>query len=331
MDVTVRSSTEHEQLRLFDPQASSGVPVWVRLGRAAWELVVSGSLLLSEWRPLVVEAVRERHRNRRTAEKAAAETDRLFVFLASCGVLAWGDMSARVVLEWCWATRRDRSGRFRRTAPATARNRQWIAGTALREASALGAPVDPDALVGERIPRPSQVESARPLTDDEDRLVKTHAHTGLVVSRRPVVVAAARSGGTASEIASMRMGDISLEEGTVAFRGTAARTCPMDEWSVQAVRSFVQNHRPLDDAELVCVTAGCPPSRAAHSVTVRLGQVLRDAGISGRPGVTARSIRLTAARKILDSQSVEAAARFLGAVSLDTVAEALGYDWRSDG
>ena len=82
---------------------------------------------------------------------------------------------------------------------------------------------------------------------------------------------------------------------------------------------------------MVAVTAGSIPARAAHSVTVRLGQILRDAGISDRVGVTARSFRLTTARRIFDGESIEAAARFLGAVSLDTVADALGHDWRNDG
>ena len=67
-------------------------------------------------------------------------------------------------------------------------------------------------------------------------------------------------------------------------------------------------------------------------MTVQLGQVLQAAGIAGRPGVTARSIRLTSARRILDTEGIEAAASFLGSVSLDAAADALGHLWRhSDG
>ena len=40
-------------------------------------------------------------------------------------------------------------------------------------------------------------------------------------------------------------------------------------------------------------------------MTVRLGQVLDDAGLSGRPGVTARSIRLTGARRVLEADGIE--------------------------
>ena len=82
---------------------------------------------------------------------------------------------------------------------------------------------------------------------------------------------------------------------------------------------------------MVCVSARTSSSRAAHAVTVRLGQVLRDAGIAGRPGVTARSIRLTTANRILQTDGIEAAARFLGSPSLDSTADALGYQWGSGG
>ncbi len=329
MDVSTRPGTE--QLRLFDLQRPAGVSVWVRLVQAASELVMSGSLLLEQWQSVVVGAVAERYRqNARTAQKVAAEAARLSRFLSACGAECWSDVTSALVLEWCWAARRDRSGAHRRAAPATARNRQWTALTVFREAAALGVPLNPEALAGERIPRPKKAESARPLTDEELASARSHADTGLGLSRRPLLLALASAGGTASEIAAARWSDINLDAGTVFFSGPAARTCPLDEWGICTVRRFVQN-RPVEPDEFVGVTAGSIPERAAHSVTVRLGQILQDAGISGRPGVTARSFRLTTARKILGGESIEAAARLLGAVSLDTVADALGHDWRNDG
>jgi hypothetical protein len=70
-----------------------------------------------------------------------------------------------------------------------------------------------------------------------------------------------------------------------------------------------------------------PSERAAHSATVALTTLLRDAGLRGDPGVTAKSIRLTAARDVLAAGGIEAAVRFLGNDSLDPTAAALGYDW----
>lgn len=95
---------------------------------------------------------------------------------------------------------------------------------------------------------------------------------------------------------------------------------------------FVVNNPPAGPDERLCAAGGLDEARAAHSVTVQLGQVLQAAGIAGRPGVTARSIRLTTALRILGADGIEAAARFLGSPSLDRVADALGHEWRrSDG
>jgi hypothetical protein len=64
-------------------------------------------------------------------------------------------------------------------------------------------------------------------------------------------------------------------------------------------------------------------------VTVGLREVLVDAGIAGRPRVTARSIALAGARSMLDREGIIAAARLLGAYSLDAVAASLGLDWQA--
>ena len=59
---------------------------------------MNGNLRLGPWQPVVVEAVRVRYQNTRTAEKVTAETARLFRFLAACGAECWGrrDFGTRV-------------------------------------------------------------------------------------------------------------------------------------------------------------------------------------------------------------------------------------------
>ena len=305
-------------------------PPRVVLVVAGWCLVVTGETALVVWTPLVVAALAERFPNPRTAEKAAAEAARLFRYLEVRGARSWDGVTAALVLEWCWAARRDRSGRHRRAAQSTARNRQWTALAAFGEAARLGARIDPGALVGERIARPVGYASARPLTDAEDDLVCRRAESALSWSASGVLVAAARSGGTAAEIALLRVGDVDFAAATVAFGGAAARVNPLDGWSAETMRRFLVNNAggELSDSDLLCVGEGSDPVRGAHSVTVRLGRVLGDAGLKGRPGVTARSIRLTAARRVLESDGIEAAARFLGVPSLDTAAAALRHRWR---
>ena len=266
--------------------------------------------------------------NKETKRKAVREVKALFRFLRARGARHFGDVTPGLTQEWFWAARMTRSGRHRRPAKSTARNRRWAALAAFVEAAALGAPIDPIVVVGEPIARPTDFVSARPLTDEEDGLVMTFSAQGLVTTRLPILVVFARAGGTASEVAGVRMGDIDLEEGTVVFSGAAARVARLDAWGQESVRLFIRNSPPFAPDDLLCVTPTTDKSRAAHSVTVRLREVLADAGLLGRPGVKARSIRLTAGRRILEAEGIEAAARFLGTTSLDTAADALGHDWR---
>ena len=321
------------QLALFARRTFLGIPRRLRLLLDAWVLVLSGEQGLGAWRGLVLDALQQRFgSNQRTAEKVVSEADRLFRYLAARGVSVWSDVTSELLDDWFWAARPDRWGRLRLPSESTAKNRQWIAGAVLRVAAELGAPVDVGALVANRIPRRARQKPTRPLTDEEARLVEVFAVSGFIASARPLLVVFAFAGGNAAEIAAVRVGDVSLQDATISFRGTAARTNPLGGWGALTVARFFRHNPPSDETALLCVSGRTDELRAAHSVTVRLGEVLRDAGISGREGVSARSIRLTTARRVLEAEGVEAAARFLGSVSLDTAADALGHDWRcSDG
>ena len=313
--------------RLFDPD--SGAPRWVRLALAAWGLIMGGADRLAVWAPLAVEAVDARYANTRTAEMVVGNVHRLFRYLQASGAVTVSDVTCDLVLGWCWAARPDRAGRLGSVSASTARQRQWIALVCLEELARLGASVDPAALVGPRIARPGPDASARPLTDAEFVSARDCSDSELVTSRRPVIFAMACAGGTASEIAALRRGDINFADGAVTFTGDAARTNPLDEWSAAIARRWLlsQPQAPALDA-LVCVRQATDLARGARSVSMRLGGVLRDAGLGDRAGVTPRSIRLTTARRVLEIDGIEAAARFLGAVSLDTVAASLDHDWR---
>ena len=316
------------QLRLFDPDG--GLPRWLRLPLAAWMLAVSGDRSLAVWAAVAVEALLVRYgRNERTAATVVAEARRLFRYLRNSGVEKLEDLTRALVLGWCWAARPDRGGRLSDVSAATARQRQWIALVCFEELAKRGAPIDPAALVGPRVARPDAQVSARPLNSGEADLVRSHADSGLMTSRRPPQVAAAFAGGTATEIALLRLRDLDLAAGTVTFSGDTARTNPLDGWSIETFGRWLLSQPQTPDSDaLVCVSEGLGLARGARSVSVRLGDVLRDAGLMGRPGVTARSIRLTTARQVLDGHGIEAAARFLGAVSLDTTAAALQHPWR---
>lgn len=317
------------QLRLFD----DGPPPRVRLCLAGWDLQMSdGRDLLAEWVPLVLEGLRLRYAsNPGTADKVIAEARRLLNYLRGRGVERWSDVTPEMVSHWCWVARVDRSGQHRRTSQSTARNRQWIATAVLEALTDLGAPIDTPVLVGDRIPYSGGTASTRPLTGEEANRVREFADSGLVGSRRSLLVAFSFAGGTATEVGAVRMGDVNLDEAIVAFTGTGSRVNTLDQWAVSRVARFVRNRPPIPPDQPICVTPRIKPERAAHSVTVRLRHVLRDAGLSDRQGVSARSIRLTTAQQLLEDHGIEAAARFLGSPSLDNTARALGHQWRNDG
>ncbi|WP_419927238.1 hypothetical protein [Candidatus Poriferisocius sp.] len=316
--------------RLFDPDG--GQPLVLRRARvlfAGWQLSVSGNDELADWKALLGEALRTRFAsNESTAKRSVAELRRFFRYLVARDANRWADVTPELVDDWYWAPRPDRRGHVRPAKTTSARNRQWAAQAILEEARSLGAPVDPAGLVGERIKPPQIASQARPLTAEEARLVQTYADWGLAATRRSLIVPFAFAGGTAAEIAGVRMCDVDLDAATVEFAGPEARTNPLTGWGAETVARFLRLNPPADVDALICVSGRTGPRLAAHSVTDRLGDVLRDAGLSGRAGVTPRSIRLTTARLILETEGIVSAARFLGSPSLDNTAHALGYSWR---
>ena len=304
------------------------IPPLVRVVTDAWSLVMDGEMTLTEWLPLVVEAVELRLDNKRTAKKATTEINHIFRNLQSNGAVTLEDVTPSMVQDWIWAAWCDKSNRHRSTAQSTARNRRWMAQQALEAAASMGAPIDPVTLIGARIARPTDFVSARPLTDDEAHQVRVFADGGHVASRRSLLVAFSFAGGSATEVAAVTSKDVDTAAATVAFSGAAARDGVLDGWGVETVERYFRNNPPVGADDLLCVKPSTSPERAAQSVSVRLRNVLSDAGISERPGVSGRSIRLTTAHKILQADGIEAAARFLGSPSLDNTATALNYDWK---
>ncbi|MFA5565292.1 MAG: hypothetical protein WC184_04355 [Acidimicrobiia bacterium] len=73
---------------------------------------------------------------------------------------------------------------------------------------------------------------------------------------------------------------------------------------------------------------GASRGHSAQAQTANyISGLLRSAGVQGS-GVRPGSIRLWAARTVLETAGVEAAARALGIGSLDAAARALGYQWQ---
>ena len=231
----------------------------------------------------------------------------------------------RIVTRWCWqACAHD--GTHRRAAASTAAYRQRIARAVFEEAARLGASADPDAVVGEPIAPPRK--PVRGLTGDENRRVRKWADEAPQGSRQPVAAALSYAGATPTQIAQVRVGDIDLDNATVTFGGAAARVATLDDWGMRAVRRYLHDNGPVAAGDLVCVSVRTTPEREVESVAGLLRRLLRTAGLYGLEGVAVDSIRLAAARQVLLSDGIAAAARFLGWTSLDRTAAVLGHNWR---
>ena len=287
---------------------------------------VTGRIGLAEARDLAGAAAAVRFPNPATRRKLATLTDWLFRYLAAAGAEDWADVTLGMAEGWCHAAAR-RRGRWTSPAASTVRNRQWALTVVCDALEAAGAEVDP-ALRPRREPRPATARRSRPLTAPEMDLVRAFADRGLVGSRRSAMVALAEAGASAAEIASVRACDVDLEAETVRLGAgrDRSRVNPLTGWGAEAVRR-VLSVNDIAPADRLCVTNRISLQQGAQSVATRLCDAIRDAGLAGAEGVTAGSIRLTAAAGVLARDGIEAAARFLGASSLDAAAAALGHDW----
>lgn len=244
------------------------------------------------------------------------------------GVTRLRDVTGDFTLEWCWSPVQGPDGSARGPARNFARDRQWVARAAFKVAAQLGAQLDPNVAAGARIKRGDPDVPARPLTDQElDRLC-AHVDAGTAASRRPLLVALYSAGGSAPEVAAVRALDVDLDAGTVTFLGERARVCALDEWSARAIARYLRANPTAPD-ERLCVKADTPRDAAVDSVSIRMWKILKEAGFSSRSGISPRSIRLAAARQVLERDGIVAAAQFLGSPSLDNTAHALGHDWQS--
>ena len=298
------------------------------LGSMGLGLLVSGDLTLRSWKKPVVAVLLAQFTTESTRKTVLGDVERLFTICEKSGVETWDQLTPDVIQHFCWAAR-GKQGRFSEVAQNTARIRQWSALACLEAAADMGAPIDPVTIIGARILPPPSSNSVRPLDSDEERLFLRHADSGMLGSRRSLLAALSYAGGTAPEVAGVRFCDIDLGKATVTFRGGSPRTNALGEWATQIVETWWRclSEQPQPD-ELVCITKRHSVARGARSIGTQLGNILAEAKIRDRVGVSANSIRLTGALHVFEADGLEDAARFLGAASLDRTAAALRYDWR---
>ena len=147
-------------------------------------------------------------------------------------------------------------------------------------------------------------------------LRRADAEIGILENRgEELLLALALCGASASEIAVVCTQDIDIDARVIQLWGESERTNPIDDWSLGVMDEAVMR---IPDSTPMVVRPDLPIQRAAHTVTVRLNRLIQQAGLSSSAEfeLTGVSIRLGAARKVFESEGLEAAAIFLGNQSL---------------
>jgi integrase len=259
-----------------------------------------------------------------TAAKYVKEASRFFKQLQASGVEFFDEIETDHADAFFWSASSFR-GRLSDVSATTASNRQSILRSLLRELDHLGITPAAD-LLGPSIQR-NHSEPARILTDSEVQRIRNECTGGFLFTFAPWFVATSEAGATAAEIAEIRGQDVNLDRGVIRFGGRNERYGPLSDWGIATLRLVVVQ-QPLVDDKRVCCGDDLGPVRAAHSVTAGVHRILHDAGFARDRQVSARSIRHTFARKVLEESGIEAAALFLGSDSLDATARSLVHEWR---
>ena len=315
------------QLELFPDEAALVVPPRVRLVLDGWVLAVSGGEIAA-WVPLIVAELGRRGLHPRTVQNYSGIARAVTQWLEAQDVREWEQVTERLVTDWCETPSPLGKSRSERPEPGTVRHRETGVLSVFAIAQELGAPIEVRSLLSKRVPFGPRGVGSRPLTRREAELLRRTTNSGLVPTPRSVLVALAFAGGSNLDIAIVRRCDVDLDAKSVRFVGAFERTNRIRGRDARTLRAYLASDTSLGDDDLLCMAGRAKSQNPAASVGTRLHLALKSAGLSTIPGVTARSIRLNGAKRVLKRDGLEAAARYMGATSLDAAAAALRHDWR---
>jgi integrase/recombinase XerC len=171
------------------------------------------------------------------------------------------------------------------------------------------------------------------LTDREIEICRSTALWSLTDTRRVAAWALAEATARSSEIATVRIRDLDLDEGRVWIAGgkrTRARWGTLTDWGALQITRRLGD---LDgDPETGAVYRGTAPAGAGQVATcAAVAEILQRAGLSSDPAVRPGSVVAWAGRRILEETGrIDVAARRLGMSSLDRVADLVAWDWRAE-
>lgn len=233
------------------------------------------------------------------------------------------ELTADHVLEHMWSARKTKRG-YAQVSARTAGNRQWAYRFFMSVMATEGF-IENSDLSGVTVSR-GEAESPRPLSLLEIDSLLAVVDSTLISTGEDLLVAFSLLGANATEAGLVRACDVDLGNQLVSFRSQATRTATLTKWACERIALFLsENSR--EGQQRLAVSDFVSVENVARTVNTRLMNVMRMTGFRSGSGVTAKSIRLGAAKVVLEAQGIEAAALFLGNNSLDATAHMLRYDW----
>ncbi len=215
---------------------------------------------------------------------------------------------------------------------ATRHSRRAAARLAFRLLRERGV-VAHDPTVDLLLPRRNRNKTARPLTDQEVTAGRASSVATIGETFRPAAWALAEATATTHEIPRVLGLDIDVSRGTVWLGGSAKvepRFSLLTEWGVRIISRRLQEVGD-DTLPVAYLGEGTSAASMQASAATALGRTLRAAGLTADPSVKPASLRAWAGRQVfLRTGRIEQAALALGCKTLDTAADIIGFDWRSD-
>jgi integrase len=272
-----------------------------------------------------------------TADKFRLLARRFAKYAAASGAVHLTDADHRIARGFITARGRSRHGHVSDSALATQHLRRTVLRVLFRTARGLGLAETDPAMDVELPPRSAQ--ATRPLTGDEDQLVRRYAESRIRRTRHAAAVALAGAGAHTGEIGHLTVADVDVNRARVWVHGsskTRPRWCPLDPWQTRVLQERADYLRSYQlgqsDEDLPLATSGRGSDAQLQArVCVALNNVMTWAGLAHEPDLRPASITShSAAALFADTRRLEDVAARLGLSSLDRAAAAIGYDWLAE-
>lgn len=273
-----------------------------------------------------------------TIETFTKLLNRYAKFVTALGASTLAEQSEELAAKWINAKGHDKKGNIVSPALSTQNTRRSALRKFFRDAETLE--LSESGLVVRAYVAPRPVGLARPLTKDEADTVWMYASDSGPRTRRPVMFALLLSGLHSSEVGMINVGDVDLANERVWAHGDTQRIKPRwvsikePYWTtisdrIEYLRGWMPPHRDLESFRIAQGTSSsAPQGYSQNRVAAACKEVFRMAGLDKKADITPSSVSLHAGSQMLIAgERIETITQMLGYASLDSCANALGYDW----